>query len=375
LNSKGFESKIITTALKSFLIKMERKGFMEEAVLRENASEVSLQLYLTNKCNLQCIHCYVDAGKYHEDTLTSDEFGSIIDEFANIFQTKVIFTGGEALLYQDFFTLANRAKKNNLKVFLFTNGTLITSQMIDKLEECVDEIQFSLDGATASVNDLIRGEGVYNKVLHSIHLLKNTKIKQRLAIVLMPQNIEDFRENVEELAKFLEHVEMKFGFVTTEGRADESLKFPSSAEADKKLQEILSILYKKKLKAMNKFEPNWIIRNCGYGETITVSSNGDIFPCAILKHKYGNIRTNNFLSIVEKIKEDMIASNVENLELCPQCDLQYLCFGGCRLNHITHNGSLLKTHCPPEKKKDFYRKLIIRDEFDALSVWLGQVKN
>ncbi len=372
MKSQGFEIETITSELRNFLINVEKKGFLEEALVREEASEISLQLYLTNKCNLKCTHCYVDAGKNQGDTLSSEEFSSIIDEFAGIYKTKVVFTGGEALLYTDFFKLAERAKKNNLEVLLFTNGTLINSQMVEKLEEYVDEIQFSLDGATAPINDMIRGEGVYRKVLDSIRLLRNTKIKQKLAIVLMPQNVEDFRENVEELTKSLENIEMKFGFVITEGRADESLKFPSSAEADRKLQEILAILYKKKLKAMNKFEPNWKVRNCGYGETITIASNGDIFPCAVLKHKSGNIKTDNFVSIVEKIKEDMIASNVENMELCPQCDLQYLCFGGCRLNHITHNGSLLKTHCPPGKKEGFYRKLVVRDGFDALSIWLGQ---
>ena len=376
LRLKNIENEVITSELRDFLVKVEKKGFLEDAVIREEESEISLQLYLTTACNLKCSHCYLGAGKVIEDELSVEEFGAIIDEFACLHKTKVVFTGGEPLLFGDnFFKLADRAKKNNLRVQLFTNGTLISRKIKNKLEEYVDEIQFSLDGATTEVNDEIRGQGVFNRVLENLRLLMNTKIKLKLSMVLMPGNAADLKRNIETLAQSLDNVEMKFGFAIIEGRADESLKFSSPAEGDRELQEILKILYKKKLKAMIKFEPNLIVRNCGYGEVITVSSNGDVFPCAVLKYKTGNIRTDNFSGLVEDIKKRTIASNVENLEGCSQCDLEYICFGGCRLNNITYNNSILKPHCPPEKKEELYKKLVVRDSFDALSIWLGDYKN
>jgi sulfatase maturation enzyme AslB (radical SAM superfamily) len=70
----------------------------------------------------------------------------------------------------------------------------------------------------------------------------------------------------------------------------------------------------------------------------------------------------------------MIAFRVENLEDCPKCDLKYICFGGCRLNNITFNGSPLKPNCSAKKKEDFYRKLIRRANFDGLAYWLEQDK-
>lgn len=372
MRSKNIKIETVTSELRNFLINVEKKGFLEDAVVREEESEISLQLYLTNRCNLRCTHCYINAGKAIDRELSGDEFGAVIDKFARLYQSKVVFTGGEPLLYTDFFKLAERAKRNNLEVLLFTNGTLINRKIVNKLEKYVDEIQLSLDGATATVNDKIRGEGVHHKVLEALLLLKNTKIRRRVSVVLMPQNVADFKENVEEFSKYLEDVEIKFSFAMNDGRADNSVKFPSPSEGERELQQILKILYKKQLKAMLKFEPNQMVRNCGYGEVITVTSNGDIFPCAILKHKYGNIRTDDFLNVVKKIREDTIASNVENLEECPKCDLKYICFGGCRLNNITHNRSLLKPHCPPEKREDLYRKLVVRDSFDGLSFWLGQ---
>jgi radical SAM protein with 4Fe4S-binding SPASM domain len=275
-------------------------------------------------------------------------------------------------LRADLFKLAKRAQENDLEVHLFTNGTLIDRDMVSKLEKYVDEIQFGLDGATQEVNDKIRGKGVYNKVINAIQLLKDTKIKLKIAVVIMPQNIDDFRENIERFAEYLDNVEMKFGLAINEGRANKSFRFASETEGEIALQEILKILYKKRLKRMRKMEPNLITRNCGYGEIITVFSNGDVYPCAIPKQKYGNIRTDNFIDIVKKIKEDMIAFRVDNLEECQKCDLKYICFGGCRLNNITFNDSPFKPNCSPKKKEDILRKLIRRANFDGLELWLKQ---
>ncbi len=370
--SRNFSMEEISSELRNFLIKVEKSGFLENAKVKEEDPETTFQLYLTTKCNEHCIHCYIDAGSSADRELETDEFLRLLDQCGNISKSKVTFTGGEPLLRADFFELAERAKKNNLKVHLFTNGTLIDQEMVSKLEKSIDEIQFGLDGATPDVNDKIRGKGVYNKVLKAIQLLKDTQIKLKIAVVIMPQNIDDFRENLETLAEELEKVDMKFGLAINEGRANKTFRFASETEGELALQEILKILYQKRLKRMRNLEPNLISRNCGYGEIITVFSNGDVYPCAIPKQKYGNIRIDNFLDLVRKIKEDMIAFRVENLEECPKCDLKYICFGGCRLNNITFNGSPLKPNCSAKKKEDFYRKLIRRANFDGLAYWLKQ---
>ncbi|UCH96584.1 MAG: radical SAM protein [Candidatus Aminicenantes bacterium] len=372
MQKENINKEDILKELEKFLIKIERKGFLETAVLKEEDIKIILQLFITNKCNQKCVHCYMDAGVANYNELGTSDFLSIIDEFSKIHKTKVVFSGGEPLIRTDFFELAKRAKERELEVALFTNGTLINPTMVEKIEAFVDEIQFSLDGATQSVNDKIRGKGVYKKVINAINLLKDVNIKKRVAIVLMPQNVDDFKKNAEELARSLENVELKFGFATTEGRANKSFKFKSDLEAEKESQIILEKLYKKRLKIMAKYEPNLKVKNCGYGEVISISSIGDIFPCAILKFKAGNIKKNKLSEVIKKIRDEAISSNVENLEKCQQCDLIYICFGGCRLNNMTHNNDILKPYCNKEKREILYKKLVLRDQFDALSIWLNQ---
>ncbi|MCK4763002.1 MAG: radical SAM protein [Candidatus Aminicenantes bacterium] len=361
----------ITLELRYLLIKIEKNGFLEKAEVKEEELETTLQLYLTNRCNLKCIHCYMDSG-YHSknEEISTETFLSVIDDFAEISQSKVVFTGGEPLLRPDFFTLAKRAKEKKLKVVLFTNGTLINDKIVSKIKECVDEIQLSLDGATPIINDEIRGKGVYDKVVNAVRLFEDTSIKLTISTLVMPQNFTDFKNNVESFAKVFENAELKFSFAINEGRADKSYKFSTTAEANAKLQKILKILYEKNLKAMRKIEPNLMARNCGYGETITVSSEGDVYPCAVLKHKAGNLKKEKLIDLFRKIRKDIEVSNVENLEQCPQCDLIYICSGDCRLNNITYNGDIRKPHCPPDVREDFYKKLVVLNEFDALKYWL-----
>ena len=372
LTLKGIKKETIISELRRLLIDIEKNGFLANAIVKDGeVNDINLHLYLTNKCNLRCRHCYMDSGLPLQNELSTEDFISVIDQFAAISKNQVILTGGEPLLFPDIMVLIKQAKEKGLKVSIFTNGTLIDEKFVSKIEDYVDEIQFSLDGASSEVNDNIRGKGVFQRVLKTADLLKKTNIKLRLAMVIMPQNVEDLKTNIIGLARRLDGVEMKLSFALKAGRSNQTYRFASSAVAENELQVILTSLYQNRLKAMTKIEPNLIIKNCGYGEVITISSNGDIYPCALLINKAGNLKKNNFRDIVDKIRADTKASNVENYKECSTCDLKYICFGGCRLNNIIHNKSLFKVYCPPGKKEDYYRLLVRRSKFDALGIWLG----
>lgn len=181
------------------------------------------------------------------------------------------------------------------------------------------------------------------------------------------EKIENF---LQKLSKEIGDVEMKFSFATTEGRAKQSDRFEKESIGETEVQKVLKILYEKKLNVMTKFEPNIVVKNCGYGEVIAISSDGNIYPCSILKYSMGNIRNNNLSEVIKSILSHSYNSNVDFMEGCPSCDLKYICFGGCRLNNIKYNHDLLKPYCPAEKKDDIYKKLVSRDNFDSLALWL-----
>lgn len=373
LMNRGFEKNNLTDELRNLLIKMDKNGFWEAAALRDKASEIYLHLYLTNRCNQLCTHCYMNSGVSDASgEMTTEEILKLIEKFSERSKTKVTLTGGEPLLRSDFFEIAAFAQKMGLQVEVFTNGSLINEINKKQLETYVNTIQMSVDGPTPEYNDPIRGQGTYENVKRAVHLLKNGPIKLRVASVLIPANYQAFLNHYQTFAADFEKAEFKFSLIIKEGRAGSSLKFEPEYAGELAIQELLKKFYSAKLKTAGIIEPNWIVHNCGYGEVIAISSDGNVYPCALLYKPHGNIRRNDINEIMDKIQQEAASCNVENIELCRSCDLIHLCFGGCRLNNLIHNNNLLAPHCSAERKKNIYKKLVIRDNFDGLAYWLGQ---
>ncbi|MBU4331491.1 MAG: radical SAM protein [Planctomycetes bacterium] len=363
MRDNSYSETEINNEIKKLLIKLEKNGFYEDAnVVDSKEDQKGLQLYLTNKCNLKCCHCYIDAGTKNKKELTISQWENILDEYSNTYEGKVTFTGGEPLLYPGIYDLLKKAKSNGLTVELFTNGTLINEKNVKKVVEYLDMVQVSLDGASAQINDKIRGNGVWKKVVHAVNLMG--KIKPQMLIVIamtiMPGNAKDIEENIDKLLKLFKfEVRLKIGLLIITGRADKNLDFPNNIIAEQVMTKILNGIYKKRLKGMRKITPNMRIHNCGYGEIITILSNGEIYPCALPNYGIGNIRNISLSQAMETFLKNKTASNIENLEICSCCDVRYFCFGGCRLNYITKNNSLFKPYCTEKIKREMLEKLVL----------------
>ena len=354
MNTKGYQEEKVISELHSFLVEVEKRGFYEDAPTLNVNNELTLHLDLTNKCNLSCVHCLRNAGNPRPNELSTLEWIKTIDTFASQFKTSVCVSGGEALLHPGIFDIVRSAKENGLHVTLFSNGTLFNKQVVEKLVNFVDKIQLSLDGATPEINDKIRGEGCFDKVMRAFRLLENTSIELDLAISVMPQNVEDLNENIEKMMKQIgRKVNVRISPADKEGRAKETHVFKSDDMAKNEVRKLMAHVYTKKLKNLTKAEKNIKLTTCGYAETVVVSSVGDIFPCNVYepKVKYGNVRVDDFTQIIKKIDKDRVALNVENIKKCSGCDIRYFCYGGCRLNNLYRNHDIMEPCCTAEFKK------------------------
>ncbi len=109
---------------------------------------------LTNRCNLSCVHCYASAGTDLFE-LTTEQCFEIVDKLSDFKVPLILFSGGEPLLREDLFEIAEYAKKKGIKSVLSTNGTLITKEIAENLK-VFEYVGVSLDGV-AEVNDRFRG--------------------------------------------------------------------------------------------------------------------------------------------------------------------------------------------------------------------------
>lgn len=376
LQSQGYTEEKIVAEMNTFLVKLERKGFYEDAEVRiVDIKEPGLHMDLTQRCNLTCVHCLRDAGHGLEHELSTQEWLDVIEKFTSKYKTRVCLSGGEPLLHPGALEIIRKAYESGLKVTLFTNGTLINSlEMAKTLGQYVEKIQMSLDGATPEVNDAIRGLGCFEKVIRAARFLQDTPVIIDISVSVMPQNFDDLRDNFEKMIERMgPKVNLRISPSMKEGRAEDKHVF-SKSEGEQKVQELTSDLYSKRLKGIRKDEKNIVLSSCGYGETVAITSNGDIYPCNYYEqdNRYGNVRENNLLEVMERIDHDRVAAGVENIEECKRCDLKSVCFGGCRLNNFFKYHTIFRASCTPEYRKMLISRIVKKEETqDPVNLWVN----
>lgn len=360
-------------ALRRLLIQVEKNRFYEHSTPVEDvADHFPILCYLSRFCNLACTHCYMAAGPTisTEDDLRTAEWAEVFSGYRKVISRldgplgKITLTGGEPLARKDFFDIAEAARSEGIFLEVFTNGTLIRNEAIaGRLAGIADLVQISLDGATAPVNDAIRGKGTFRRITRALALMAECDVKLRLAVTLMPANAEDFAENLIETVSAVgkDRVEVRIGLANVQGRADGSVRFADSVEGEKVLRSLLEKLYAKGLRRPRNIIPNFRNVSCGFGRSVNIGSEGTVYGCAIEEVPLGNVRSEPFDELAARIWQLGAASEVDNIRGCRSCDLRYFCNGGCRLNNYFRNKDLFITSCTREKREEILRRLVARE--------------
>ena len=100
-----------------------------------------LNIYLTNACNLHCVHCFMNAGAKLKSELTSEKWKEVLSEFYAEGGEYVTFTGGEPTMYPQFEEVVMFAHQIGLKVTVLSNGLLWSEEKIQRIKSYLDEMQ------------------------------------------------------------------------------------------------------------------------------------------------------------------------------------------------------------------------------------------
>lgn len=121
----------------NFLISQiyDRNFLLENKIKFDTSLNESMYIYLTNKCNLLCKHCYMYSGKTNKKELPKEEWFKIIDNFKKNKGLSIIFTGGEILKYKDWIEVVKYTKKLNITTTILTNGILWNKNLIKKTKK------------------------------------------------------------------------------------------------------------------------------------------------------------------------------------------------------------------------------------------------
>ncbi|MBO7059943.1 MAG: radical SAM protein [Fibrobacter sp.] len=162
---------------------------------------------LTERCNLNCSYCYIEAGCQKKGMMDEKTAIRIVDEFIEMHKNDRLplnysFHGGEPLLnFEIMKKVTEYAKpyRDRLTLSIQTNGTLITDEIAEFLKENKIDVGVSIDGPQF-IQDASRyylgGKGSFEHVMRGIKILQKHKVNFGAISVLNGLNAKYINETI-----------------------------------------------------------------------------------------------------------------------------------------------------------------------------------
>jgi putative heme d1 biosynthesis radical SAM protein NirJ2 len=298
----------------------------------------------TNACNLNCPHCYRDAGKPAEGELTTSEAKTLIEQIKEAGFRIMVFSGGEPLLREDIFELVKHASDSGLRTVFGTNGMLLTRDVVQKLiDASASAMGISLDSADSEKHDKFRGiPGAYNLTMEGMKNCREMGLKFQIHTTVMDWNYDEI-EKITHLAIEVGASAHHVFFLVPTGRA---AHLASGIMNAKKYEQLLERLMDKQKEISIELKPTCapqfmrIAKQKGMNMRFTrgciagiayciISPIGNVQPCAYLDKKVGNVKETSFIEIWKNSEIFKELRTMKYRGTCGICDYKDVC-GGCR---------------------------------------------
>lgn len=322
-------------------------------------------LNLTQRCNLACAHCYLDAKtRDHgdDDELTTKEVKALLDDIAALSdETMIVLTGGEPLLRRDIEAIATHGAKLGLMMVVGTNGTALTEKRVASLSQAgVAGVGLSLDSLKPAHHDQFRGlAGSWNKTMAAIDACRHGGLPFQIHFSVTDDNADELEDMIS-FAREAGALVFNVFFLVCTGRGEKVTNI-SAATYDDVMRRVTRAAYEeKKLLVRAKcaphfkrmaleLDPTWPITTAhGYeaGGCLAgtrycrVKPNGDVTACPYMEPVAGSLRERGFASIWRSapIFAQLRAPRLEGR--CGACEYTKVC-GGCRARPLARDGDLM----------------------------------
>ncbi len=336
----------------------------------------------TARCNLSCVHCRgASTDEEVPGELTTIESKRFIDEIAEMGNPILILSGGEPLVREDVYEIAEYGTNKGLRVVLATNGTLLDENMVNRLiESGIQRISVSIDGSTAESHDKFRGsEGSFDQALKGIKIIKDAGLEFQINTTITKRNLSEI-PSIYEFAQQIGAVALHIFMLVPTGRGKE---IENEEIPPEEYENVLNWFYDKQktakiqLKATcaphyfrimkqrskqegttpppamsgsghphSKSHPHGysaMTRGCLGGTSFCfVSSVGGVYTCGYLPEPAGNIKETSFKDIWENATIFNDLRDPNNLKgKCGVCEYRFIC-SGCRARAYAATGDYLE---------------------------------
>jgi len=306
---------------------IERKSLVKNIPLRA-------MIEMTYACNFQCTYCYLDEKRKSPVRLTREACSVIFKKLRAAGCLAVTFTGGELFLLDDMLDILTDARNNRFAVRLFTNGSMITPEVVKALKVIQPlSVDVSLYGASEASYRQVTGKSNYfRRVVDNIKLLTDAGVATVIKIVVNKTNYSEI-DAMLALATSLGCEPVVTPLITPSDCGDRS---PCSQMLD---DEALLEYFKRHAPPQQQpaVDPEGIICTTGRN-ALVISPTGDVFPCIQVREVIGNILSDDLQDIwhahPHPLLEELRALHPVDMDGCNGCQSAQYCFTCPGLNKI-----------------------------------------
>jgi radical SAM protein with 4Fe4S-binding SPASM domain len=331
------------------------------------SAPTSVDLFITNRCNLNCVHCFSSRENQALRELSIEEVRSVLDQLEKLGVLELRISGGEPLLHPQIDEILMTLKDRRLRRVILTNGILLDEEKARLLKESGVTPTLSVDDSDAEGHDLFRGvKGSFQRTTEALRLLQENAVEYGINSCLHRRNLNNHRKIIE-LAVRYGASRIAFLDLKPSSRMKKNIEWcPSHSEYQEVLPELMldRVRYKGKIDvALDTFltceplEESLLEARRGYvccqagRNRLSIDSSGSIYPCNLVisdpKWDMGNMRSEELWKIWFSRKWSFFRGGVKvnDLRKCGDCEKLAQCRDFfCRLQPYLTNGDPCGPH-------------------------------
>lgn len=300
----------------------------------------SVDLFITNRCNLKCVHCFSTRRESAVRDLSLAELQSVFTQLEKMGVLEVRINGGEPLSHPSINKILEMLESRRFRKVIITNGTQLTEKIVKQLKKSNITPTVSLDDSDAQDHDLFRGvEGSFEKTIAGLKILQENGVQYGINCCLHTKNLLKV-ESIINLVTSLGACRIAFLDLKPLGRMRENKDWmPSHREYEAVLARLISAKAKHRGidVSLETFLSCYVFKesvleakkgyiSCRAGKTgLSIFNDGSVYPCNVVvgdpKWNMGNLKN-------EALKEIWFFRNwaffrggvkMSDLEKCRNC--------------------------------------------------------
>jgi len=322
-------------------------------------------LNLTRRCNLNCAHCYLDAGSRESDDtgeLTTTEVTALLDDIAAMSdETMVVFTGGEPLLRRDLSALIAHASGLGLMAVLGSNGMGLNDRRAAELKQAgLQGVGISLDSLNPADHDGFRGlTGSWARAMAAFDACRKEDLRFQIHFSVTDDNAHELEDMIV-FARDVGAFVLNVFFLVCTGRGETMTNI--SAETYDQVMRRLTAAARQETGIMIRakcaphfkrmaweLDPEWPITAAhGYDaggclagtRYCRITPTGGVTACPYIAEDVGSIRQQTFAEIWQTAPQFQALRQPALEGRCGACEYGKIC-GGCRARPLARDGRLM----------------------------------